>query len=232
MTKKPLKDRKNLLGYAFLNVVNFTTLNVHFRNVKILGRWNIPNNEPFVLVANHSSRFDGLMVQHALKRPSNYMVSPNELKGLQGLTLPWVGAFPADPRLDLVGHAIRRFEKNEGLVVFPEGNVFYDGSTHAFKPGTARIILAARTQGIPVRVFCSAINYDEIPSRTASILIGGEVDVDRFVESFAEDQSYAVKALSSSLHREVCHLRSELGVIKDRNQVLIGRPIRRWVPAG
>lgn len=211
-----------------MNLVNETTLNFHFQEINVIGRWNIPDDVPFVLLANHTSRFDGLMVQHSLMRPANYMVSPNELKGLQGVVLPWVGAFPANPRLDLVGYSHSRFEKGEGLVIFPEGNIFYDGSTHPFKPGAARIILSSRQRGMPLKVIPSAIVYEESPLRRASMLIGESVNIDEFVRDYETDSAGAVKNLSISLHREICHLRSALGVTKDRDQVLTGRPVKNW----
>ncbi|HEY9784595.1 MAG TPA: lysophospholipid acyltransferase family protein [Candidatus Obscuribacterales bacterium] len=227
--KKQLEDRKNWLGYSFLNVVNELTLRFHFRSIEILGKERIPDS-PFVLVSNHISRFDGLLVQHALARKTNYLVTPHELKGVQGAVLPWVGAFPANPRYDLVGYALKQFEKGEGLVVFPEGNIFLDGVTHPFKPGAARIALVARTQGVPITVLPAALRYDDTPQRTARMIVGDPVSIDDYLDQFAADPQTAMKSMSVSLHREVCHLRAQLGVARDREQVMIGNPVRTWMP--
>lgn len=225
---KILTDRKNWLGAAFLNVVNEIVLRYKFRQIEVIGRNNLPDHEPFILVSNHGSRFDGLMVQRALKRKANYMVSPNELKGLQGFTLPWVGAFPANPRLDITGFALETLKKGEGLVVFPEGNVFYDGQIHPFKFGAARIALKAYQNGMPLKVVPAAIDYEWGPIAKARIVFGEPVEMDEYVKRYQSDPSGVMKNLSDSLHREVLALKSELfGHEKDK-YISADRPVRNW----
>jgi len=216
------------LGAIFLWFVNEVVLRFKFRRIEVYGRENVPENEPFILVSNHSSRFDGLMVLRALKRKANYMVSPNELKGYQGVTLPWVGAFPADPRTDLIGFAEAGFRKNEGLVVFPEGTVFYDGALHPFKLGAARIALAAQRDGIAIKVIPAAMDYEWNQPATAKIIFGEPVDLSSYLERYESDQASVLRNLSDSLYREVAALRSEVSGYP--NTCVVGRekPNRCW----
>ncbi len=209
-TSKKLVDRKNWFGALFLWIVNEIVLRFKFRRIEVYGRENLKDDEPFILVSNHSSRFDGLMVLRALKRKANYMVSPAELTGYQGVTLPWVGAFPANPKSDLVGFAESGFRKGEGLVVFPEGTVYYDGVLHPFKPGAAKIALAAHRDGIPIKVIPASIMYEWDNPAVARIIFGQPVDLSSYAGRYESDPTSVLKNLSDCLYREVATLRSEI----------------------
>lgn len=209
-------------------IINEFVLRFKFRRIEVYGRENVPNTGPFILVSNHSSRFDGLMVLRALRRRANYMVSPAELKGYQGLTLPWVGAFPADPRHDLIGFAENGFRKGEGLVVFPEGTVFYDGVLHPFKLGAARIALAAQRDGIAVKVIPASIVYDWEGPAVAKIVFGQPVDLSCYSERFEKDPPAVTKNLTESLFREVSALKSELSGLPNECLSNQEKPIRGW----
>jgi len=222
-------DRKNWLGAAFLDIINEIVLRFKFSRIEVYGKENIPSSGPFILVSNHSSRFDGLMVLRALRRKANYMVSPAELKGYQGLTLPWVGAFPANPRQDLIGFAEAGFLKGEGLVVFPEGTVFYDGVLHPFKLGAARIALAAQRDGIPVQVIPSSIMYEWDAPAVARIIFGTPVDLSVYEERYKAEPSSVMRNLSDSLYRKVSQLRSEISGQPGPVQNACENPHRAWV---
>lgn len=207
---KKLVDRKNWLGAIFLWIVNEIVLRFKFGRIEVYGRENVPDKEPFILVSNHSSRFDGLMVLRALRRKANYMVSPAELTGYQGVTLPWVGAFPADPKCDLVGFAEAGFRKGDGLVVFPEGTVFYDGVLHPFKLGAAKVALSAQDKGLAVKVIPASIMYEWKKTNVARIIFGEPVDLEVYAQRYKTDALGVARNLTESLYREVAALRSEV----------------------
>lgn len=226
--KQALVDRKNWLGAAFLDLINEIVLRFKFRRIEVYGRENIPLTDPFILVSNHSSRFDGLMVLRALRRKANYMVSPAELTGYQGVTLPWVGAFPANPKADLIGFAADGFRKGDGLVVFPEGTVYYDGILHPFKPGAARIALSAQRDGIPVKVIPASIMYEWEAPAVAKIIFGEPVDLAAYKDHYQIEPLIAARNLSDSLYREVAELRSEISGRPSIAHFDSDRPCRSW----
>ncbi len=225
--KRQLKDRKNPLVYAFWNLVNKICISVRFQDFQVIGRHNLPRSGPFLLVSNHITRWDGLLVYELIGRPANFMVSPNELKGTQGAVLLSMGSFPADPRTDFINHALTLFRKGEGIVVFPEGNIFRDGSTHPFKAGAARIALAARSQGIDLPVLPCAIHYAE-NGELARIALGEAVYLSDYNFSSQEEQNQAIRSLSQRMHREVCFLRAGLGSLQDNLSLFFGSVKLNW----
>ncbi len=223
--KKALSDRKNIFVYLFWQLVNRILIAFNFKDFQIIGGQNLPKSGPFLLVANHTSRWDGLLAYRTIDRPANFMVSPNELVGFQGAVLTSMGSFPADPRADLLTHAISLFNKGEGIVVFPEGNIFRDGSTHNFKPGAAKIALAAAEQGIDLPIIPAAINYAD-GGKVAQIVLGEALSVQEFVK--VGKDSNPIRVLSDRMFREVCFLRSSLGCLGDKLALFVGQARRRW----
>ena len=221
-----LSDRKNPLVYAFWSTVNKLLIKFRFQRFEVIGKQNIPVTGPFLLVSNHCSRWDGLIVYHTIGRPSNFMVSPNELKGNQGAVLVSMGAFPANPRFDLIGHALSMFNKGQGVVVFPEGNTFYDGNTHNFKTGAAKIAFAAAQSGYDIPILPAAIHYSE-DGKVARIAIGEPINATESCDNGAVSPK-SLRTFSDRLHREVCFLRSGLGSLGDKLAVLSSTGNRDW----
>jgi|AGTN01.1.fsa_nt_gi 1-acyl-sn-glycerol-3-phosphate acyltransferase len=208
-SQRPI-DCKNALGYWFWNTVNVVVTATRFAKIEVCGQ--LPKEGPFIFVANHSSRWDGPLVQRVLNRPSNYMVSPNEIRGLQAAAVLSVGAFPANPRLDLVGFAEDQLKKGQPIVIFPEGNVFYDSTLHPFKQGTAKIALAAANKGLKVPIIPAYISYQNGPdweTSTVRVLIGEPLEIDEFANSQSEGRD-AVKKLTSTLQQEITLLKERL----------------------
>ncbi len=172
--RKNLKDNKSFLRFTFWNFVNQIVMRIHFKKISVIGKQNLPEGA-FILVANHSSRWDGLSVQFLLNRRANYMVSPNEMNGLQGRAVKSVGAFPASSRHDLVSFSLERLLKKEPIVVFPEGNIFNDSVLRPFKKGAAKIALeaASRNHNIPIVPLAIEYNFDkEIAGHTVVMRVG------------------------------------------------------------
>jgi len=220
-------DRKSGITYFVLNLINTISVGDHFARLEIQGLDRLPDG-PYILIANHSSRWDGPIVQQVIQRPANYMVSPTELKGLQGLLLRAIGAFPADPRADLLPFMRKQVSRKEPIVIFPEGDVYRDGSTHQFKKGAARIALLCASENLDVPVVPMAISYSRTRPEIVRVLIGDSIDVADRIGAYRQKPIQTMHTLSLQLHREVCHLRAELGSIKDRETVFEGKPVRSW----
>ncbi len=230
--KNKLVDRKSWWSVGILNVINNICLNIHFNRVEIVGQENLPTDGSFILISNHFSRWDPPLVQKVLEqRRSIYMASPNEMKGLQGAVILGIGAFPAVASRAAYDFILNQFRKKEVLVVFPEGDVYRDGTTHPFKSGVARIALNCRATGMDIPIVPMAIRYVENgDDRVAKLVIGKPVDVTAYVDEFRSAPTVTIKTLSSRLHREVCHLKMGLGLMHDKDTLYLGKPVREWIP--
>lgn len=217
---KEIVDKKDPISFFLLSLITKIVLFLFFRKIQVRGLRNIPRKGPFICVANHSSRFDGPVLGRILDRPANFMVSPNELKGLQGTLLRKVGSFPSNPRHDFVSFVLSRFGKQEPFVIFPEGNVFYDGHTHKFKKGVAKVAFAALLHGMNVPIVPVAIGYNFQGQWQARFNFGEPIYVQDYLALYEKDKDLATNNLLTSLHREVLSLRAELGCKEDEVQLL------------
>jgi 1-acyl-sn-glycerol-3-phosphate acyltransferase len=225
--KFKLADRKNALVYAFWSTVNKVVLRRKFVEIEVEGRENIPQNQGFMLVANHSARWDGLLVYNLINKPSNFLVHPNELKGFQGAVMKSMGAFPASTRFDLQGHIENQLRKGEPIVIFPEGDINRDGQTHSFRSGVARFALNAVRAELNVPMVPVAIHYVD-SLKKVKITVGAPIAAEDYADEFRRESGAAVRALASRLQREVAHMRYEMGAKQEAVHLFGTSPNHNW----
>ena len=210
--KTKFVDRKSWLTVVFFYLLNKVITRSKYKNFNVLGAEHIPCNGSFLLISNHTSRWDGLVLMETMKRSANWMVSPNELKGFQGLCLRSVGAFPADRRFELLNYVGGRIKKGEPIVIFPEGNIFKDGSTHPFKSGAARVLMTAREQGLELPVVSVAVHY--IDEYSVNVVVSKPVLVDYKSLEQIEDRHEQIRSLTNNLHAKVSKERTQLEALE------------------
>lgn len=165
-------------------VGKYVVLPLFFGKMVITGQENIPRTGPLILAPTHRSRWDAIVVPHATGRlvsgrDMRYMVSANEIQGLQGWFIKRLGGFPVDtnhPGSSSVRRSVEILGNEEMLVIFPEGGIFRNKTVQPLKEGIGRIALQAqirRHQGESVKVLPISVRYSQdIPSW------GSEVNVD------------------------------------------------------
>jgi len=121
------------------------------------GRHHIPAHGPAIVVCNHVSFMDALVVGGASPRPMRFLMDKPIYES------PWlnwlfrlVGAIPVDAdRRDpgSVRHALvevsRALRQGEVVMVFPEGRLSPDGEVHAFRRGLELILARDAVPVIP-----------------------------------------------------------------------------------
>jgi 1-acyl-sn-glycerol-3-phosphate acyltransferase len=221
--KFKIADKKNALTYAFWSTVNRVILANKFAAMEIEGAENIPKNQGFMLVSNHSARWDGLLVYNLINRPSNFLVHPNELRGFQGAVMKSMGGFPASTQFDLQAHIEGQLRKGEGVVIFPEGDIYRDGVTHPFKSGAARFALNAVRSGLEVPIVPIAIKYDD-QARKVKIVVGAPIAASEYYAEFQREPAQAVRTLTNRMQREV-----DMAADRYDAAAAVPRPFRmRW----
>lgn len=160
----------------------YIVLPVYFGKISVTGRENVPKEGPLIFAPTHRSRWDPIMLGYGAGkdvtgRDLHFMVSANEMLGIQGWVIRRLGGFPVDtdhPGISSIRHGIELLQKEKVLVMFPEGNIFRENCIKPLKPGFARIALQAEASkcNLGIRVIPIAIKYSqEIPHRGCNVAI-------------------------------------------------------------
>jgi 1-acyl-sn-glycerol-3-phosphate acyltransferase len=195
---------------CYLVIPNF------FGKVEIFGQENIPPQDPVIIAPTHRSRWDAFIVPYALGRlvsgrDLRFMVSANEVKGIQGWVIRRMGGFPVNterPQLNSVRHSIEILQSNqEMLVIFPEGGIFNDYQIHPLKRGVATIAIQAETnegRG-KVKILPMSIRYSQpYPTWGSDIRvdIGSPLGVSEYVgKSLRKSSQKLTVALQESMKK-------------------------------
>lgn len=150
--------------YAFLqNAVRFAwrALGGSFH---ISGLDNVPAQGPFLLISNHQSVLDPILIQSACPRVVRTMTKSTQFAA-PGMTflLPRLYAFPVrryqvDPQA--VRFALRSLAQGEPVSIYIEGERSWDGVLQPARSGTVRLVLKA---GVPVVPAAIVGSYDAWP---------------------------------------------------------------------
>ncbi|MHB8733249.1 MAG: lysophospholipid acyltransferase family protein [bacterium] len=148
-----------------------------FFGFRVDGRAHEPADGPVIVVSNHLSDLDPLVVGSALRRPVTFMAK-HELFQVPGVRW-WVtkcGAFPVRrgaPDRQALRTALGILQRGGVLVMFPEGTRGHDRTLREPEPGAA--LLARRTGAalLPVAV----LGTDVVLPRDAHRLRLGRITV-------------------------------------------------------
>jgi 1-acyl-sn-glycerol-3-phosphate acyltransferase len=119
--------------------------------LEVEGLENVPETGPFLLVANHQSYLDPILIQAVVRRPIFTMAKSTEFSTpIVGWILKRLRSFPVrrfeiDPQA--VRIALRLLRQGQGVGVYIEGERTWDGRLQPPRLGTVRLILRA---GVPV----------------------------------------------------------------------------------
>jgi 1-acyl-sn-glycerol-3-phosphate acyltransferase len=196
----------------------------YFKSIEVTGQEHLPKSGPVILAPTHRSRWDALMVPYAAGRyvtgrDLRFMVSADEVVGLQGWFIRNTGGFPVDterPAISSLRHGMEILQQGEVLVLFPEGNLFYEREIQRLKPGLARLALQteASQPGLGLKVVPMALHYDPLMPRwrcKVSVRIGAPLQVSDYevdsVKSSAQvltaDLDKALRKLAMASNAEV-----------------------------
>lgn len=126
--------------------------------VKAAGLEHIPEEGPAVLVANHVSYVDALLIAGAVRRPVRFVM----YKGIYDLpvanwlfraakTIPICGKQQDEAIYEAAFAAIKRELADGNLIcIFPEGRLTKDGEIDSFRPGIERIISESAVPVVPM----------------------------------------------------------------------------------
>ena len=192
-------------------------LPVYFGKIEIHGRENFPLENPVILAPTHRSRWDALILGYALGRDIfgrdlRFMVSANEMKGLQGWLIRHVGGFPIDPQHPSISSlrlGIKLLKASEVLVIFPEGNIFRTEEIQPLQPGLTRLALHTQCKypSLDVKIVPIKIRYNPpIPGWGCHVQvhIGSCLQVANYCENLSSPNTEKLKNHLKSALENLC----------------------------
>ncbi len=153
-------DRNRAVAGRFLRIVGvLITKTFPPWRLRVEGRW--PPGGPFVVVANHQSMLDILLLSHVPREMK--WVAKDEL-----FRIPWVGWMlrmsgdiairrgDADSGGEALARAKRYLARGMSVIIFPEGTRSARGTLLPFKSGAFRLALDAGVPVLPIVVHGTA----------------------------------------------------------------------------
>lgn len=142
-----------------LRFAAWTLANVLYR-LRVVGREHIPREGPAVLVANHVSFVDWLLIAAACPRPVRFVMYHRyfEVPFLKFLfrdakVIPIAPAKEDESRLERAFDRIAaELDDSEIVCIFPEGRLTDDGALGEFRPGIERILSRSPVTVVPVGI--------------------------------------------------------------------------------
>ena len=207
-----------VLGPLAMVLTQDLALPLFFRELTVLGAEHLPQEGPVLLAPTHRSRWDALLLPHAAGRrrtgrDCRFMVSIDEMVGLQGWFLQRLGCFPVNPRRpgpSSLRLAVELLQAHQQLVVFPEGRIQQDDEPLRLMPGLARLAQLALAQGLPLQVLPVGIGYGHSrprPCDRAALCFGPPQHLEgegrRALASFTHQLASAMQSAEEAARRAV-----------------------------
>jgi len=143
--------------------------------VKIIGRENIPQNQEVVVVGNHTSYMDPLIVGMAFPYELHFLAKSEFSRNnfIKKLFMALGVIFLKRDESDLVAmkRAVNVLKQKEAICIFAEGRRNLDKELGSFKQGAVFIANLAQAPIIPVAVYNST-NFFRFWKRNVVIKIG------------------------------------------------------------
>lgn len=128
--------------------------------IKLKGLDKIPDDGPFVLVCNHVSFMDALIIAGCCRRPVRFVMDHRIFKtpvlSFIFRTAKAIPIAPAKENPQLMEQAFDRvaeaLEDGEVVCIFPEGKLTADGKMNPFRPGIENIVTRTPVPVIPMAI--------------------------------------------------------------------------------
>ncbi|NDG26985.1 MAG: hypothetical protein EB120_07415 [Proteobacteria bacterium] len=148
-----------LIPEFLLRFIVWGLANIVYR-LKITGREHIPKEGAAVLVCNHVSFVDWMIVAAAIKRPVRFVMDHHFMKGFlikrlmtRAKVIPIAPGWENPSVLEEAFKSIAmELAQGEIICIFPEGKITKDGTMNPFKPGIERIVRETPVPVIPMAI--------------------------------------------------------------------------------
>ena len=177
---------------------------------KIINKKNIRFDGKAIVIANHTSNLDVLIMGYVIRRELHWMAKKELFRHkLLGWLFLKCHAFPVkrgEGDLPAIRHAFKILREGHLLCIFPEGTrVKNRTELKRFEPGAALIALKTNTPIVPVY-----IKGDYRIFRRMKVIVGDHIDLNEYI---SEKPNQKIVAETSEL------LRNKLSDLKNFNML-------------
>jgi len=178
----------------------YFVLPFYFSEIWVSGREHLPQEGAVILAPTHRSRWDALIVgyvagRYVTGRDLHFMVSVDEMRGLQGWFVRRLGGFPVNPgqpSFASLRHSINLLRQKRMLVIFPEGQIVRSDRIPPIELGLSYLALQAETTQptLGIQVVPLSIRYHPPVPRwrsKAEIQIGPPLSVTDYCQKPRKD---------------------------------------------
>ncbi len=158
-----------LLPFALLRFIIWTLTHTLYK-IKIVNKENIPAQGGGLIVANHVSYIDALVLVVCIQRPIRFLVHREiyNLKPLKPIlklarAIPIAGTDKPKEILHALEEARDAIRQGELVAIFPEGRLTRTGNTHKFNRGFERIVKDTGCPVLPIyldRIWGSVFSFE------------------------------------------------------------------------
>jgi 1-acyl-sn-glycerol-3-phosphate acyltransferase len=202
--------------YKFLKFIITIGIRIYYKEIKIVGKENIPKKGPLIIAANHpNTLMDAWIVGMICKQPIYYMTkatffnSKIKRKILRSLKMVPINRANEGRQEGVDNKAsfeacYQLLEDEKFLVIFPEGTSFKERVLRKLKKGTARIALETERRNdfeLGVQIITVGINY-AMPEKFQSrilISISEPFDVKDMKEQYLTNTSKASQVVTEKI---------------------------------
>lgn len=140
--KGRLKFRYRFIYKTVGGLVPFILRKYGFKTERISKR-----DEPYIVVANHLTEVDMLMVAGAFSEHMYFVAGEHLLRTKAGPKMKWaqdpIFTYKGAPSIDTMREVIRKIRAGHNVMIFPEGSRSFNGETLKLDSGIAKLVKTA-----------------------------------------------------------------------------------------
>jgi len=211
------------LWYEFMYWKTLTVATLGF-SLRISGRRNVPRRGPALLIANHQSFLDPIVIGIASRRHLCYLARKTLFRNrVFGTLLSSLNTVPVDQEgvaKEGLKTILQELKEGSAVLVFPEGQRSWDGKLQPLKPGIQLLIKRTKAPIIPIGVAGAHIALPRGKSRvkfspfflpatdaSVAVVIGKPLDAERFAHLQREEMMTALLGELQKVHAAADRLR-------------------------
>lgn len=154
-TKLPLRVPGDPWLYAFARVLLVAAVRAYGR-FHAEGAGQLPTSGPAIVVANHPSDVDPILLAVVFPRTMHFMADVVQFRrGFVGPVIRQLAAFPIDkgsPDRRSLETALDLLRRGEVVALFPEGDLYRQAEPMPFGPGIGFLAARSGAPVVPVRI--------------------------------------------------------------------------------